>query len=254
MGSRRKGTGGRVFCSRRNLGRFIHCMSSSHRRFVGSMVCVGARGRNAPIRMTVVCGASCGRGIRSCMGGVGAVRKNARLTNFHHTLAHALGGCTRSGGVLRGTGMRVTKSSFHRKLATIVSVGITRPRFRKRAGAGLNGGRIVNTMSRTINRTLACCLRRRPGRTGLVMSGIVLTTRTHVTTHGTHRSMRHGSPVSNNNVPNGLTSYSDGSPRRYRLFLIRNSSTNNSTGRNHGHTFRTVLPLHNGVLGIRGTV
>lgn len=246
--------GRRAFCSRRNLERFMHFVRSSHRRLVGSIVCLGARGRGVPVRITVVCGAKFSRGVRSCIGGVGAVRNNARLTNFHHTLAHALGGCTRSDGVLRGIGMRVSNSSFHRNLATIVSMGMTRPRFRKRAGAGLKGGRMVNTISRTMNRMLGCCLRRRPGRTGTVMSGIVLTTATHRTTHGTHRVMRHGSPVSNNNLPNGLTSYSSGSPRGYRLFLIRKSSTNNATGRNHGHTFRTVLPLHNGVLGMRGTV
>lgn len=243
-----------MFRSSRKIGRFMHFLGHGGRTLVGSIVCLGARGGGAPVRYTVVCGANCHRDLRSCMGGVGAVRNNARRTNFHDTLAHMLGGCTRSAGTLRGTGIRVSKRSFHRNLVTIVSIGMTRPRFRKRAGAGLNGDRIDNTIGRTMNRTLACCLRRRPGRTGRVISGIVLTTATHVTTHGTHRSIREGDPVNNNKLPNGLTSYSDHGPRRYRLFLIRNSSTNNSTGRKHDHTFRTVLPLENGVLGIRGTV
>lgn len=103
-----------------------------------------------------------------------------------------------------------------------------------------------------MNRTLARCLSFRPNITSSVLRGTVRTFGTTRTTHQTQRLIHHGSILRSSALPNGLTSYDDHSPDRSRVFVIRKSSTNNDTGRKHSHHFRTVLPLHNGVLGVRG--
>lgn len=244
---------GRGFRCTNKVGRFIRCLGHKGRPLCPRIVCYRKGHSKICIRITVRRGSSFGSSAFDFIGGVVAPRNKARLTNFQGTLAGAFGSCTQRTGVLGSDSTTLAKSSVHRKLATVVDVGVRRPRFRKRAGRGLKGDRTHNTMSSIIARRLACFLRRGPSITGGVYRGSLLTRHTERTTHGTHSLAEEGATLRNATLPKGLTSYSSGGPGGYRVFVIRKSSTNNSTGATEDHTARTVLPLHKGVLGIRGT-
>lgn len=235
------------FICRNNVGDFIRCVRGGHslRIVRPSMVCFTSEGTSSAvtIRVTLRCGRDCGRGLLAFTGGVRAASNNARRRNFGETLACIVGSCTEGfKGLGSGSG-GLDNRSIHRKLATVIDMGLGRTRFRKRAGTGLNGARMETVISHLVESGLSICLRRGPTITGMVFRGTLTSSETERTTEGTERGTEEGSPLSSTRLPNGLTSYRSGSDDRARVFVIRNSSTNNSTGNNHSEEVRTVLPL-----------
>lgn len=235
----------RRFGCRNNVGSFIRCVGADENLgpVRGRIVRLSAAGSSHDTRITVYCASSCGRVVLSFTGGVGAVSNNARRAKFGATLAEIFGSCNGGFGVLGSDSGGLSNSSIHRNLATIVDIGLARTRFRKRAGNGLNGASVANLISSVICRGLVACFRRGPRATGTVLGGTLSTSHTERTTEGTESDTEGGSNLRGAGLPNGLTSYSSGSPSLYRVCVIRNSSTNNSTGSKHSEIRRTVLPL-----------
>lgn len=243
----------RRFRCTNKVQRCIRCLGGNGRILFGSPVCIRNRREGVAIRITLRCASSFRDGLLAFAGGVRACRNKARRTNFGATLAHIVGSCTHGTKVLGRGSSGLSNRSIHRNLATIISVGRPSPRFRNRAGAGLKGSSTHTMASGVFSRAFDGFVLRGPSITGHVIRGNVLTTGTHMTTGETHRIAHGGGKLRVSGLPNGLTSGADGSPRVSRLFVIRKSSTKNSTGRKHSHLARTVLPVQNGVLGIRGT-
>lgn len=235
----------RRFYCRNNVQRFMGCVGAAQKLgpVRSRIVRVSAAGSSHDTRITLYCASDCGRALLSFTGGVGAVSNNARRAKFGATLAQIFGSCNGGFGVLgRGSG-GLSNSSIHRKLATIVDIGLARTRFRNRAGNGLNGASVANLIDSLMCSGLVACFRRGPTMTGTLLSGSLSTSHTERTTHGTESGTHGGAKLRDDGLPNGLTSYSSGSPSLYRVCVIRNSSTNNSTGSKQSHTRRTVLPL-----------
>ncbi len=180
----------------------------------------------------------------SFTGALRAVSNNARRRTFHRAITHIMGGCTRSFGGVGRSDSGLGNSSVLRNLITIISIGLTSTRFRDRAGTGLNGASVNRLIHSVMGSRLCGFLRRGPTRSGVVVSGTVTTSGTHRTTRGTESTSHGGSNVNNGaHVPRGLGSYVSSSTAGARVFVIRNSDTNNSTIRKEGDACRTVLPL-----------
>lgn len=135
---RRTDSGGRSFCFGNNVISFIRCVGGGGMAVFPRVVRCRTDSSVCVLRITLRCGSNCKRRLFSFIGGVGAVRNNARITNFGNTLAGTYGGQTRRFNILGGS-RDFSDRSIHRKLITMVDVGIPRPRFRNRAGKGLNG-------------------------------------------------------------------------------------------------------------------
>lgn len=136
----------------------------------------------------------------------------------------------------------------------IISSFSARASCRGRAGGTVAGGFVRRTVASFFHGRLRICFVRGGVSTSGVTSRILVGVHTQIGTRGAHGDL--GSALTNGvsvaGHIRGFISYHSGSMGRERLFVIRNSSTLNTYGRTEGTSFRTVVPVHNGVLGYLG--
>ncbi len=126
---------------------------------------------------------------------------------------------------------------------------------RGRAGGTVGGGFVRRTVASFLQRDLRICFVRGGVSTTGLYRRILVGGHDHRGTRAAHLglggALRDNGSVTSH-IPNFI-SYHAGSITHHRLFVIRNGSTVNTYVRTHSTRFRTVVPVHNGVLGYLGT-